>query len=301
MEERIWHKAYAQNVPPSIDYEKITLGEALERTSRDHPDTVALIMMGKKITYRELNRLVDRFASALARIGVEKGDHVAVILPNIPQVVIASYAIFRLGAVVVMHNPLYTESELQHQLNDSGCRVVICLDLLIPRIQKLKDSTSVTKIISRHIRDYRSNWFLCVPTIYVGCLNHPDFPKTDFSSVKGSVSGAAPLAVETEAAIRDGWFFTGDIGYMDDDGYLFIVDRKKDMIIAGGYNIYSREIDEVLFEHPAIQEGCAIGIPDQYRGETVKAFVVKKPGHRLDEDQVISLCKEKLAVYKIPK
>lgn len=526
MEERIWHKSYAPQVPPSIEYEHITLGEALRRTGKDHKDTTALIMMGKKISYRELDNLVDRFAAALADLGVEKGDHVAIILPNIPQVVIASYAVFRLGAVVVMHNPLYTESELEHQLNDSGCEVAICLDLLVPRIQKLQGTTKVRTIISCHIRDYlpflakqlfgrviqknmhrntkgdkgvhdfwdlvnkyqpnppnrnvkwedlaallytggttgvskgvmlthanlcvnvqqlkawvfdanegqdtmmgifpafhtagftavmnqsvyrglsviliprpepgivlkmtqkhKPNWFPCVPTIYVGCLNHPDFPKTDFSCVKGCVSGAAPLAVETikqwekavgagivevygltetsplshanpwqgktkagsvgvpvcdtdcrivdvetgetelglgesgeillkgpqltqgyynrpdetENAIRDGWFYTGDIGYMDDEGYLFIVDRKKDMIIAGGYNIYPRDIDEVLFQHPSIQEACAIGIPDEYRGETVKAFVIKKMGHRLSEEEVISFCKEKLAVYKVPK
>jgi long-chain acyl-CoA synthetase len=106
---------------------------------------------------------------------------------------------------------------------------------------------------------------------------------------------------ETADAIRDGWFYTGDIGYMDEDGYLFIVDRKKDMIIAGGYNIYPRDIDEVLFEHPKIQEACAVGIPDPYRGETVKAFIVTKPGEALNDEEVISYCKEKLAAYKVPK
>ena len=106
---------------------------------------------------------------------------------------------------------------------------------------------------------------------------------------------------ETAEAIRDGWFYTGDIGYMDDEGYLFIVDRKKDMIIAGGYNIYPRDIDEVLFEHPKIQEACAVGIPDAYRGETVKAFVVVKPGASLTEEEVIAHCKEKLTGYKVPK
>jgi long-chain acyl-CoA synthetase len=106
---------------------------------------------------------------------------------------------------------------------------------------------------------------------------------------------------ETANAIRDGWFYTGDIGYMDDEGYLFIVDRKKDMIIAGGYNIYPRDIDEVLYGHPKIQEACAIGLPDPYRGETVKAFIVTKPGETLTEEEVIAFCKEKLAAYKVPK
>jgi long-chain acyl-CoA synthetase len=525
MQERIWHKAYAPEVPPSNEYESITLPEALERTAKNHPDGTSFILMGKKISFSQLNDLVNRFAAALAELGIQKGDKVALILPNIPQVVIATYAVYRLGAVVVMNNPLYTERELEYQLNDSDCKMAICLDLLVPRILKLKETTGIETVIACHIRDYlpflkkqlfpfvkkdmhrktdpsegvldfldlvgkyppqppqidvtfddlstllytggttgvskgvmlshknisvnvqqlkgwifdaregkdvilgifpffhsagytaimnqsiyraltvpliprpepdiilemtqkyRPDWFPCVPTIYVGVLNHPDFAKTDFSCVKGCVSGAAPLAVETirewenkvgatiievygltetsplshanpwggktkagsvgvpvqdtdcrivdletgekdlaigesgeillkgpqltqgyykkpeetAEAIRNGWFYTGDIGYLDDEGYLFIVDRKKDMIIAGGYNIYPRDIDEVLFEHPKVQEACAVGIPDPYRGETVKAFVVVKPGDSLTEDEVISYCKEKLAAYKVPK
>lgn len=525
MEKRLWHKAYAQAVPPSVDYETITLPAALERTVVNFPDTTALIMMGRRINYKELDELVNRFATALADLGIQKGDKVALLLPNIPQVVIAAYAVFRLGAVVVMNNPLYTENELEHQLNDSDSKMVIALDLLVPRLHKLKEKTGIETVIACHIRDflpfpkkqlfpfvkkemhrktdpdegirdfmdlvkkypptppkteltfddlasllytggttglskgvmlshanlsinvqqlkawiyeakdgqetvigifpifhsagftavmnhsiyrgmtvimvprpepgivlemtrkYRPDWFPCVPTIYVGLLNHPDFPKTDFSSIKGCISGAAPLALETirewekevgatiievygltetsplshanpwggktkvgsvgvpisdtdcrivdletgtndlplgesgeillkgpqltkgyykkpeetADAIRDGWFYTGDIGYMDDEGYLFIVDRKKDMIIAGGYNIYPRDIDEVLFEHPKIQEACAVGLPDPYRGETVKVFVVTKPGEVMTEEEVISYCREKLAVYKVPK
>ncbi len=106
---------------------------------------------------------------------------------------------------------------------------------------------------------------------------------------------------ETAEAFADGWFHTGDIGYMDDEGYLFIVDRKKDMIIAGGFNIYPREIDEVLFEHPKVKEACAVGLPDPYRGETVKAFVVPRDGETLTAEEVIAYCKEKLAAYKVPK
>jgi len=525
MEDRLWHKAYAPQVPTSIDYENITMPEALERTAKNFPDNVSHIMMGKKLTFSQINDLVNSFAAALADIGIKKGDKVAIMLPNMPQAVIATYAVFKLGAVVVMHNPLYTEHELEYQLNDSGCVMAICLDLLVPRIQKLQETTNVQTIIACHIRDYlpfplkqlfpfvkkemhrktdpkeevhdfldlvnkypskpismdvtfadlstllytggttglskgvmlshknisvnvqqlkawifdaeegkdsllgifpffhsagftaimnhsiyrgltvpliprpepeiileavrkyKPDWFPCVPTIYVGLLSHPDFGKTDFSSIKGCVSGAAPLALETikewesrvgativevyglsetsplshanpwggktkvgsvgvpvsdtdcrivdiddgtkemglgesgeiilsgpqvmqgyykkpeetENSLKDGWFYTGDIGYMDDEGYLFIVDRKKDMIIASGYNIYPRDIDEVLFEHPKIMEACAVGIPDSYRGETVKAFITPKPGETLTEEEVISYCKEKLAAYKVPK
>jgi long-chain acyl-CoA synthetase len=106
---------------------------------------------------------------------------------------------------------------------------------------------------------------------------------------------------ETAHVLRDGWLYTGDIGMFDEDGYLTIVDRKKDMIIAGGYNVYPREIDEILFQHPKILEACSIGVPDAYRGETVKAYVVVKPGETLTADEVIQFSREKLAAYKAPK
>jgi long-chain acyl-CoA synthetase len=106
---------------------------------------------------------------------------------------------------------------------------------------------------------------------------------------------------ETEAVLKDGWLFTGDIGLFDEDGYLSIVERKKDMIIASGYNIYPREVDEILFEHPKILEACTIGVSDPYRGETVKSYVVLKPGESLTAEEVIQFCQEKLAPYKVPK
>lgn len=106
---------------------------------------------------------------------------------------------------------------------------------------------------------------------------------------------------ETAGQLKDGWLYTGDIAIQDEDGYFFIVDRKKDMIIAGGFNIYPREIDEVLFQHPKVQEAVSIGIPDPYRGETVKAYIILKPGEKATEEEIINFCKEKLAAYKVPK
>jgi long-chain acyl-CoA synthetase len=106
---------------------------------------------------------------------------------------------------------------------------------------------------------------------------------------------------ETAAQIKDGWLYTGDIAVRDDDDYFAIVDRKKDMIIAGGFNIYPREIDEVLYQHPKIADGVSVGIPDEYRGETVKAFVVLKEGETATDEEIISFCREKLAAYKSPK
>lgn len=106
---------------------------------------------------------------------------------------------------------------------------------------------------------------------------------------------------ETAIALRDGWLYTGDIATMDSDGYFFIVGRKKEMIIAGGYNIYPREIDEVLYRHPEIQEAAAVGVPDTHRGETVWVFVVPKPGSRLSEEAVLRWCGKYLSRYKIPR
>jgi len=106
---------------------------------------------------------------------------------------------------------------------------------------------------------------------------------------------------ETANQLKDGWLYTGDIGQMDEDGYIYIVDRKKDMIIAGGFNIYPREVDEVLYQHPKVAEGVTVGIPDPYRGETVKAYIVLKPGETATEQEIIDFCKTKLAPYKVPK
>jgi long-chain acyl-CoA synthetase len=105
----------------------------------------------------------------------------------------------------------------------------------------------------------------------------------------------------TTQAFRNGWFHTGDVGYRDPDGYFFIVDRKSDMIIRGGENIYPREIDEVLYQHPAVAAAATIGIPDELYGEEVAAFVVLKEGFKTIEEDLISHCAERLADYKCPK
>lgn len=525
MEERLWHKSYAAGVKKSIDYEKTTISEALTRSATNFPDKTALNYMGKRISYRELNDHVNRFAKALRDLGIEPGDKVGVCLPNIPQVIISDLAIFRLGAVVVQNNPLYTERELAYQLNDSDSKLVITLTLLVPRMETIKPKTKLEKIIGCHIHSYlpfpkkqlfpfvkkdmvrkiaptddvlvfsniiskyspepvedKSDWssvgailytggttgvskgvmqshshlscnaqqavawfpglkageerlvgnfpvfhtagfaaiqnftiwqawedimvprpepqinidiikkykptFLPgVPTIFVGLLAEPAFRSLDLSSIKGFFSGAAPLAAdtikdlneltgammcevygsteagpfvtitpwggqvkpgtvgipvadtdvkivdietgekelpqgehgeilikgpqimmgyykkpeETAKVLKDGWFYTGDIGCFDEDGYLKITDRKKDMIIAGGYNIYPVEVDGVLFDHPKILEACTVGVKDAYRGETVKAFVVAKEGETLTQEEVIDFCRKNLAAYKVPK
>ncbi|MSU57118.1 MAG: long-chain fatty acid--CoA ligase [Pedosphaera sp.] len=106
---------------------------------------------------------------------------------------------------------------------------------------------------------------------------------------------------ETALVLRDGWLYTGDIAKKDADGYYYIVDRKKDMIIAGGYNIYPREVEEVLFECPKVKEAGVVGVPDEYRGETVKAFVVLKAGVKATVEEIVAFCRERLAAYKVPR
>jgi long-chain acyl-CoA synthetase len=105
----------------------------------------------------------------------------------------------------------------------------------------------------------------------------------------------------TAEAIKDGWFHTGDMAKIDEDGYFFIVDRKKELILRGGYNVYPREVEEVLYEHPAVAEVAVVGIPDDKMGEEVGAAVVLKSGQSVDEDELRSYAKEQLASYKYPR
>jgi long-chain acyl-CoA synthetase len=121
--------------------------------------------------------------------------------------------------------------------------------------------------------------------------------------VKGPqvMKGYLNMPAETADTLRAGWLYTGDMARMDEDGYFYIVDRKKDMILASGYNVYPREIEEVLFEHPDVSEAVAVGVPDEYRGESVKAFVVRRPGSTVTETEILAFCLERLAPYKAPK
>ena len=100
---------------------------------------------------------------------------------------------------------------------------------------------------------------------------------------------------------EDGWLHTGDIARMDEDGCFYIVDRKKDLIIASGYNIVPREVEEVLYMHEKVQEAVVAGVPDPVRGETVKAYVVLKEGHSCTQDEITAFCRENLAPYKVPR
>jgi long-chain acyl-CoA synthetase len=109
------------------------------------------------------------------------------------------------------------------------------------------------------------------------------------------------LAEATSEALKDSWLHTGDMGYLDSDGYLYVTDRKKDLLIRGGFNVYPRDVEEVLFAHPAVTEAAVVARPDPVMGEEVAAFVVRAPGAEITEDELHSYCRDRLAKYKCPK
>jgi long-chain acyl-CoA synthetase len=525
----LWQSSYSPKTPLHLSYPSIPLYQFLEKAAEEFPDQIAISFFKNEITYKELLQLSNNFAEGLLELGVRKGDRIAIMLPNIPQAVIAYFGILFTGAIVVQTNPLYTESELEYQLKDSGSIGIICLDLLYPKVQKVKKKTSLQWCIVTGIQDYLpfpknilfsfSQWiqrkkvhinqwleqgdysfrsfienrtgrlvreeidpeedlavlqytggttgrpkgamlthanlvtnveqckawfceskkgeekFLSIlpffhvygltvcmnfpvaiaarmiltprfqpkqvlklihsekptifpgaPTMYIALLQLPELKRYDLTSIRYCISGSAPLPVEiikrfenvsgcrivegygltecspithvnpldgvrkagsigipvsdtvakvvdletgeeapvgqlgelyikgpqvmkgywkmeeeTKAAIQDGWLLTGDIGKMDLEGYFYIVERKKDMIIAGGYKIYPREVEEVLYEHPAVKEAVVVGVPDPYRGETVKAFIVLKDNMSTNEQALNAFCRERLAPYKVPR
>ncbi|MDZ7262664.1 MAG: long-chain fatty acid--CoA ligase [candidate division KSB1 bacterium] len=524
--ERPWLKYYEEQVPPTIDIPEIPMTQLFDKAVKEYPNHTAVIFFGNKISYQQLDQLVNQFASALNYLGVKKGDRVALILPNIPQYPICHWAAMKLGAILVPTNPLYVERELEYQLNNSGAETAVVLDLLARRVNAVKDKTKLKQIIFTRVKEYLppllkmlypikelkegtrikietgdgvylfadlmngkypappevklspddialllytggttgiskgailthrnivanvlqvKHWlwdiqdgkevilsvlpffhsygmttcqhlaiasgsamvlvprfeikqilkfinqyhptlFPGVPTMYVAINNYPEVSKYRLSSIRVCVSGGAALPVEvqktfekitggrlvegyglsetspvthvnpifghrkegsigipisntdsqvvdpeskkvlsvgeigelaikgpqvmkgywqmeeeTKNALVDGWFFTGDMAKMDEEGYFYIVDRKKDMILSGGFNIYPREIEEVLFEHPKIMEAAAIGVPDAYKGEVVKVFVVLKEGETATEQEIIDFCQGKLAKFKLPR
>jgi len=524
-----WHVHYPSDIPASIAYDEVPLHNFLETSAYRFKERKALHFMGKEISYQDLYFETRKMANYLQSIGLQKGDRVAIMLPNCPQAVISYYGTLMAGGIVVQTNPLYQERELEYQLNDSGAEIIICLDILVPLVSKVRDKTNVVHTIVTSIKDYLpfpknliypiiqkreynmvvkveqsekmhiwkqmmenatsdylevdidpkedlallqytggttghpkgvmlthynlvSNVQMCeawlyktkekpqtvlgvlpffhvygmttvmnlavmqgskivllakfnagevlktiskqkptlfpgAPTIYIGILNHPNLKKYDLSSIEACISGSAPLpaevqekfeevtggrlvegygltesspvthanfiweernngsigvpwpdtdakivkldvnheeaetgeigeiivkgpqvmkgywnnAEETANALKDGWLYTGDLGYMDENGYFYVVDRKKDVIIASGFNIYPREVEEVLYEHEAIQEAAVVGVPDSYRGETVKAYIVLKEGYEVQGDELDAYCRQHLAGFKVPR
>jgi len=155
LQSRPWHKSYEAGVPAALDLEALTVPQVLERAARDHGDATAIIYFNRRLTYRQLKDHVDRFAAALATLGVTRDSRVAIQLPNIPQTVIAYYGTLSLGAQAVMSNPLYTPRELEHQWKDAGCRVAVVMDFLFEsRIRPARARLPIEHYIIASIPDY---------------------------------------------------------------------------------------------------------------------------------------------------
>ena len=155
MEKRAWHLFYDKGVPASLEFEELSLPQILERSAREYGDTTALIFMNYHLNYRQLKQEVDRFATALAALGVGRDTRVAIQLPNLPQTVIAYYATLTLGAQAVMTNPLYVEREIEHQWNDAGCTVAVVADFLFKsRIEGIRHKLPVKHYIIASIPEY---------------------------------------------------------------------------------------------------------------------------------------------------
>ena len=153
-QDKPWRQYYEEGVPEKIEYETICLPEILRRTASQFPNHMALLFQGYKITFQELNNMVDRFAACLDDFGVRKGDRVAILLPNLIPCVASYYAILKIGGIVVMNNPLYSDRELEHQFNDSDSKMLITLDLLGNRMIDLRPKTNIQQIVYTSIGDY---------------------------------------------------------------------------------------------------------------------------------------------------
>jgi len=528
--DRPWYKNYVGDTPKEITVPDGPLWAGLDHAIKTYPENIALYYEGVKITYRELGELVDRAANGFTKLGVKKGDSVAIMLNNCPQFIIAYYGALKCGAIITPINPLAMPKELRVYLQDSGAKTIVVLNFFYKIVEAVRDETGLENVIVtaawdmmskikqilapkivykkemkevpplregdhlwntwladtvpeappvdinssvdiavyqftggttgipkaamlthdnlkanceqcsawmdwiaergkesfvaalplQHIfgqtismnlaiawgstivlvpnaRDIKHllelidktkpTFFPIVSTLAISIYSHPEASKYDITSLKLSIAGAmalppevtkrfedvtnsliiegyglseaspvthsnpldknlrkvgsiglpfpstdckivdledhskdlpvgeiGELAVkgpqimmgyhnrpdETDDVLEDGWLFTGDIAKMDEEGWTYIVDRKKDLINASGYKVWPNEVEEVLFEHPKIREAAVIGIPDETRGETVKAFVVLEPGETTTIDEIRAFCKEKMAVYKVP-
>jgi long-chain acyl-CoA synthetase len=526
-EQKVWLKLYPERYPSDFQAPNISAIDVFNQCVSRHPQAPAIHYFDGTLAYGELDSLANSMAAGLSDLGVVKGDRVILHLQNIPQFLIAHYACWKLGAIVVPLNPMYKERELQFYCSDSGAKVLITMESCYPEARGLMGKTPLNQIITASELDFlpsgysipsmlkgskkekiretldfvnflnkhqgagftkakvkpqdvaylhytsgttgtpkgamntHANVVFCahvfrmaydinkedkllgiapfihitgtidylalgallgIPiiaffrfdpgealrlaekwkatftistlTAFISLLDHPDLSKRDISSLKKVASGGAsvaeaflkrfeqatgiyihnaygltestspaiytPLGVrgpvdrdtnalsigfplpgitariievetgadlppgetgeilvkgpnvipgywnkpeETAKAIKDGWLYTGDIGKMDENGWFYIVDRKKDMINVSGFKVWPREVEDVLYMHPAVKEACVIGVPDSYRGETVKAFIILKESYQgeVTPEELIQFCRSRMAAYKSPR
>ncbi|MCL6516322.1 long-chain fatty acid--CoA ligase [Alicyclobacillus sp.] len=530
MTDRPWTKLYTAGIGAELRVAQEAMIDVFEATAHRLPQAPAVLYFDEVITFGELNDRADRLAARLAAWGVGPGDRVGLYLQNDPAFLIAQYAAWKRGAIVVPLNPMFKEKELLYHLTDAGVTVLVALDSLYteavhrvaaeagvkytvmaggpapgadgagetagwtgvragdggPAVVRLSEIlreeaphtdvrvlvrpddvayliyTSgttgqpkgamnlhrnvaynarvyqawmeigssdvilgiaplfhVTGIVGHialsactgaplvlfhrfdpavalhMLRRWRPTMTVGAITAYIALLNHPDSRREDFSSMRRCYSGGAPIPervveqfeeafgvyihniyglTETnspshavpfgrrapvdaesgalsigvpvpgcdakvvslddphtevppgelgELALRgpmvfagywnrpeataqsfcDGYFLTGDVVRRDEDGWFYVVDRKKDVIIASGFKVWPREVEDVLYQHPAVREAAVVGVPDAYRGETVKAFVALKPGFEgtVSPEELVAFCRDRMAVYKYPR
>ncbi|MHB8855875.1 MAG: long-chain-fatty-acid--CoA ligase [Bellilinea sp.] len=519
-----WINHYDKDVPATLNYPDMNVFDYLDQAAERYPDKACTIYRDQSITFAEMRQLSDVLARGLIELGVQAGERVGIILPNIPQFVLAYYAVLKAGGVVVAINPQYKQLELEYQLRDSGVQVIIALAAHRELLDEIRQTTPIKTVLYTHVEDafdlvdalhidpklvagcgpveadcwlttvltrsresltalpkvtsqdvaifqysggttgtpkaaiglhrnlvanttmfrrwlvglqdgqemvlaaiplfhvygmviamsvgmglgaslvlvqnprnieeilsaiqnYRPTLFPGVPSMYQAINLHADVAagKFDLSSIKACISGSAPLLPEVklrfealsggklmegyglseaptathcnpmfgenrtgsiglplpdvdcrivdldtgedvpvgergELLIRspqvmlgyhnhpdeeaitltDGWLHTGDVARMDADGYFYLVDRKKELIKVGGFQVWPREIEEVVALHPKVRECAVSGVPHPVKVEIVKAWVVLKPGEELSVDEVRRWCGQHLAGYKVP-
>jgi len=540
--EMPWLHHYDSEVPEQVPLPKQLLHDMLSNAAHAFPNRPAIIFFGQKIGYRELDALSNRFAHALRKSGIQVGDRVGIVLPNIPQCIIAFYGTLKAGGVVVLGSPLSNEEEIAYQLRDSGAKVLLTLTSYRQMVERVGADTDIKQVIYTDVREYlplrqrmlltnlsssevasaergsiplwslpslqfqeflRSqpatplesgttsddlallqytsgttdspkgvmlshrnltvnvaqvrHWMpdarrgseviLCVlplshsygitdclnlsiglaasivllpttrtnevletikryhptifpgvPALYLTIANYPKVRSYGVASIRICVSGSAPLPVEVQEAfekltrgrlvegyglteaspvthsnplkgerrvgsigiplpstnarivdwetgrllpfgevgellvrgpqvmqgywrmpeetaqvLQDGWLRTGDLARMDEDGFFTIVDRKKDLILSGAYNVYPRDVEEVLYEHPKVLEAAVVSAPAPQgtngsgaessvpTSPFIKAVVVLKRGEKATADELLALCRERLDAYKVPR
>lgn len=525
----VWIQQYEPGVLSTLSYPDLVLPDLLADAARRYSDRPAISYYGRVLSYRELDALVSQFANALLRIGVQRGSVVGLMLPNLPQTVIGYFGSLRAGASVMPINPLYVTNEIERQVTDADCEVILTLSQLVPRVQPVLGRTCLRYVIVTGPEDYlpwlkrllypwtrsgraqrtevrgtadivhfrqfmtgstapprvrisqediavlqytggttgipkgvmlthrnlicntwqcrhwmpslregqekflavlpffhvygmsvcqnlaisiagsltllprfqvsevleaiareRITFFPGIPAMYSAINNHHCLDRYDLRSIRLCMSGAGPLpeavqdrfealtgarlvegyglseagpvthanpvgfelskrrrrsiglpladteakivdietgerevpvgeigelivrgpqvmrgywkrSEETHRVLRNGWLYTGDLARMDRDGFFYIEDRKKDMIKSGGENVYPREIEEVLYRHPKVKEAVVVGLPQDMRGELIKAYVVLRDGEQATPAELLDHCREYLAKFKVPK
>jgi len=527
MTEKPWLQHYPKGVPVNIDDEAYPrLIDMLDECLKKYSDLPAFVFMGKTLTFGEVDTLSEQFGAYLQSRGLEPGDRIALMMPNLLQYPIALFGALRAGLIVVNTNPLYMPREMRHQFVDSGAKAIVIAENFAANLEQILGETQIKTVIVTSIgemlgfkgkivnfivrkikrmvpkynlpntvcftdglaqgkkftikpfesglddtiilqytggttgvskgamltnrnlvanmqqirawlspvlperevvalcplplyhifaftvnclafmsvggrnilivnardlpalikewRTHRPNIFTGVNTLFNALLNHPDFAALDFSDLKATVGGgmavqravaerwqqttgcqltegyglteASPvLSVNpigpdmrlgtigmpvpstdmrivntmgqvanvretgeiqakgpqvmkgywqrpeaTTEVIQDGWLSTGDIGFMAEDGFFQIVDRKKDMILVSGFNVFPNEVEDVIASNPKVLEVAAVGIPDEKSGEVVKVFIVKKD-QSLTKEEILAFCKSQMTGYKVPK